>query len=56
MALKSCRVSYIDLGRIDHTVEVSVNSLYEAVALALRIFRDNDWIEGPRAWSDGDLS
>lgn len=25
---------------------MSASSLYEAVAQALRIFRDNDWIEG----------
>ena len=46
MALKTCRVSCVDLGGIEHTVEVTAGSLYEAVAQALRIFRDNDWIEG----------
>jgi hypothetical protein len=45
VALKTCRVSCIDLGGIEHTVEVTAGSLYEAVAQALRIFRDNDWIE-----------
>jgi len=35
----------VDLGRIEHAVEVSASSLYEAVAQP-RIFRDNDWIEG----------
>jgi hypothetical protein len=28
-----------------HTVEVSTASVYEAVAQALRIFRDNEWVE-----------
>jgi hypothetical protein len=46
VALKTCRVSCVDLGGIEHAVELSANSLYEAVAQALRIFRDNDWIEG----------
>jgi hypothetical protein len=46
VTLKTCRVSCVDLGGIEHAVEVSANSLYEAVAQALRIFRDNDWIEG----------
>ena len=46
MALKTCRVSCVDLGGIEHAVELSASSLYEAVALALRIFRDNDWTEG----------
>ena len=45
MALKACRVSCVDLGGIEHAVEVTAGSLYEAVAQALRIFRDNDWIE-----------
>jgi hypothetical protein len=39
-------VSCVDLRGIEHAVEVSANSLYEAVAQALRIFRDNEWIEG----------
>jgi hypothetical protein len=26
--------------------QLSANSLYEAIAQGLRIFRDNDWIEG----------
>jgi hypothetical protein len=46
VALKTCRVSCVDLGGIEHAVEVSAGSLYEAVALALGIFRDNEWIEG----------
>ena len=43
--MKACKVSCVDLGGIEHTVEVTAGSLYEAVAQALRIFRDNDWIE-----------
>ena len=30
---------------VKHTVEVSADSVYEAVAQALRIFRDNEWVE-----------
>jgi hypothetical protein len=30
---------------IEHAVEVSASSPYEAVALALGIFRDNEWIQ-----------
>jgi hypothetical protein len=30
---------------VEHAVEVSAGSVYEAVAQALRIFRDNEWIE-----------
>ena len=46
MALKTCSVSCVDLHGIEHGVEVSASSLYEAVAQALRIFRDNEWIDG----------
>src|ERR1700730_2034963 len=37
--------SYFDLKQVKHTVEVSAGSVYEAVAQALRIFRDNEWVE-----------
>ena len=43
--MKTSRVSCVDLGGIEHTVEVTAGSLYEAVVRALQIFRDNDWIE-----------
>jgi len=48
MALKTCSVSCFDLKEVKHTVEVSACSVYEAVAQALRIFRDNDWVEDIR--------
>jgi hypothetical protein len=34
-----------NLKEVKHTVEVSAGSVYEAVALTLRIFRDNEWVE-----------
>jgi hypothetical protein len=30
---------------VEHAAEVSAGSVYEAVAQALRIFRDNEWVE-----------
>lgn len=45
MALKTCSVSCFDLKEVKHTVEVSAGTIYEAVAQALRIFRDNEWVE-----------
>jgi hypothetical protein len=45
VALKTCKVSCFDLKEVKHTVEVSAGSVYEAVAQALRIFRDNEWVE-----------
>ena len=45
MILKTCKVSCIDLRGVEHAIEVTAGSLYEAVAQALRIFRDNEWVE-----------
>ena len=45
MALKTCKVSCFDLKQVEHMVEVSAASVYEAVAQALRIFRDNEWVD-----------
>ncbi len=45
MALKTCEVSCFDLKQVEHTVEVSAGSVYEAVSQALRIFRDNEWVD-----------
>ena len=45
VALKTCRVSCVDPAGIEHAVELSANSLYEAVAQGLRIFRENEWVE-----------
>jgi hypothetical protein len=38
-------VSCIDLRGVEHAIEVSDGSVYEAVAQALRIFRDDEWVE-----------
>ena len=45
MGLRKCRVSYCDLNGVEHIVEVTADSLYEAVAQGLRVFRQNDWID-----------
>jgi hypothetical protein len=45
VGLRRCRVSYCDLNGVEHSVEVSAESLYEAVAQGLRVFRENDWID-----------
>jgi hypothetical protein len=42
VALKTCTVSCLDLRGVEHAV---AGSLYEAVAQALQIFRDNEWVE-----------
>ena len=37
----SCR----DLKGIEHAIEVTADSLYEAVAQGLRAFRENEWVD-----------
>lgn len=46
MPLRSCRVTVQDMEGIAHSVEVTAESLYEAVAQGLAALRRNDWIEG----------
>ena len=45
MAVKSCRVTCNDARGIAHSVEVTAQTLYEAVAKGLRVFRENEWSE-----------
>jgi hypothetical protein len=45
VALKTCKVFCFDLKQVEQVVEVSAGSDYEAVAQALRIFRDNEWVD-----------
>lgn len=47
VALRTCKVVCRDAQNIEHAVEVTAQTLYEAVARALRIFRDDDWRESP---------
>jgi hypothetical protein len=46
MPARSCRVAIQDLEGIVHTVEVTAESLYEAVAQGLAALRGHDWIAG----------
>jgi hypothetical protein len=43
MALRTCRVTCCDLSGVEHTVEVTADSLFEAVAQGLRAFAASDW-------------
>jgi len=45
VALRTCSVSCTDLRGCEHIVEVTADSLYEAVARGLRVFRENDWVD-----------
>jgi len=49
VALRTCSVSCKDLQDVQHTVEVTAESLYEAVAKALIICRQNDWVADTRS-------
>jgi hypothetical protein len=44
MASRSCKVRSRDRKGIEHTVEVAADSLYEAMALGLKVFRDADCV------------
>jgi hypothetical protein len=45
VALRSCKVACRDLSGVDHDVEVSAESLYEAVGLALAMMRQEAWVD-----------
>jgi hypothetical protein len=45
VSLRTWTVSCCDLKGIEHTIEVTADSLYEAVAQGLRTFRENDWVD-----------
>jgi hypothetical protein len=46
--LRTCRVSYQDVGGVVHSVEVAAESLFEAAVLAMKAFRAAEWMEsGP---------
>ena len=44
MPLKSCTVVVHDLNQTAHALEVTAETLYEAVAQALATARGNDWV------------
>jgi hypothetical protein len=45
MAVRSCRVTCRDAQGIEHSVDVTAENLFEAVAQAWRIFGENEWNE-----------
>jgi hypothetical protein len=45
VALRACQVSCRDLTGTDHTVEVTAESLYEAIARELSILHNDAWVE-----------
>jgi hypothetical protein len=45
MSSRSCRVTMRDSEGIEHTAEVTAETLYEAVALGLTAIRKSSWVE-----------
>jgi hypothetical protein len=54
--VRACRVTIKDMQDVSHTIEVTAESLYEAVALGLRAIRGRDWVEGLREQFRVDVS
>ena len=46
MPVRSCRVTIQDMQGVDHTVQVTAATLYEAVALGMASLRGEDWVSG----------
>lgn len=46
MPRRSCRVTIRDLEGVAHTVDVTAESLFEAVAQGLAALRGNQWVAG----------
>src|SRR5229473_3580692 len=42
--LRSCKVSLADVNGIEHTVEVTAGSVYEAIAAAFAALRGDEWV------------
>ena len=47
MPVRTCTVSFTGPDGIRHSVNVQAETLYEAVALAVRAFREHDCAPGP---------
>lgn len=45
MAIRNCEVSYKDHRGIRHSCSVDAESLFEAVCLAVKVFRADPWLE-----------
>ena len=44
MTVRSCKVTVKDMEGVDHTVEVTAATLYEAVALGIAAIRRDEWV------------
>jgi hypothetical protein len=46
MAVRSCKVTIQDMDGVSHTVEVTAETLYEAVELGMAAIRTDEWVTG----------
>ncbi len=44
VALRTCRVSLTDIRDVEHSVEVTAETLYEAIATALAALQQDNWV------------
>ena len=44
MALRTCTVAVKDLRDVEHSIEVSAETLYEAIATALAALQQDSWV------------
>ena len=45
VSVRACVVSFVGASGIRHSVDVTAETLYEAAALALSVFRQSDWAD-----------
>jgi hypothetical protein len=45
VAVRLCVVSFVDHRQIRHAAEVQAESLYEAAVVAIKLFREDPWLE-----------
>jgi hypothetical protein len=44
VVLRTCRVSVTDIRDVEHSIEVTAETLYEAVAIALAALQQDNWV------------
>ena len=44
MVLRTCTVAVRDLRDVEHSIEVTAETLYEAIATALAAFQQDNWV------------
>ena len=42
--LRACKVSVTDMRDIEHTIDITAETLYEAVAAALAVLQQDSWV------------